>query len=313
MQSELDRICYKVDHNIYSHQLFGIPQHRKRIFIVGSKIGLAHFRFDKVDNRKFSKIDIHKFIEVEPADAKKSPKSNQYCLKLWQEFISNIPKDVKLPGSPIWGIEFGATYPFVDEFPHLFSAIELSKFKGKFGNSTKGMTKDVQLVHLPSFARVETKFPDWKQRYIKYNRQFYKENKSYVENVVKRISELPSQSWQKIEWNVGDNKRKITDYILQFRALGIRICIADFFPSFVCTNTQIPIIGWEIRYISRIEGLQIQFLSGIKIPENDYAAFKALGNAVNYQIAELIAKQLIIYPNDLPHTMPKMMNGNKVT
>ena len=95
--------------------------------------------------------------------------------------------------------------------------------------------------------------------------------------------------------------------------MGIRICIADFFPSFVCTNTQIPIIGWEIRYISRIEGLQIQFLSGIKIPENDYAAFKALGNAVNYQIAELIAKQLIIYPNDLPHTMPKMMNGNKVT
>lgn len=91
------------------------------------------------------------------------------------------------------------------------------------------MTKEEQLANLPSYARVETKFPDWKQRYIKYNSNLHKENKSYVEDVVKRISELPSQSWQKLEWNVGDNKRKITDYILQFRASGIRIKKADFF------------------------------------------------------------------------------------
>jgi DNA (cytosine-5)-methyltransferase 1 len=47
MKSELDRIGYKVDHNIYSPQDFGIPQHRKRIFIVGSRIGLDHFSFDR--------------------------------------------------------------------------------------------------------------------------------------------------------------------------------------------------------------------------------------------------------------------------
>ena len=56
MQSELDRIGYKVDHNIYSPQDFGIPQHRKRIFIVGSRIGLDHFSFDEVDKRKTNKI-----------------------------------------------------------------------------------------------------------------------------------------------------------------------------------------------------------------------------------------------------------------
>lgn len=210
-------------------------------------------------------------------------------------------------------MEFGATYPFEEEFPHLLSTEELSKYKGNFGISLKGMTKEEQLANLPSYARVETKFPDWKQRYIKYNRQFYKENKSYVEDVVKRISELPSQSWQKLEWNVGDNKRKITDYILQFRASGIRIKKADFFPSLVCTNTQIPIIGWEKRYITRKEGLKLQSLSGIKLPENDNAAFKALGNAVNSHIVELIAKQLIIDPNDLPQAKAKKLNGNKVT
>jgi DNA (cytosine-5)-methyltransferase 1 len=62
----------------------------------------------------------------------------------------------------------------------------------------------------------------------------------------------------------------------------------------VCTNTQIPIIGWEKRYLTRKEGLKLQSLTGIKLPENDNAAFKALGNAVNSHIVELIAKELII-------------------
>jgi DNA (cytosine-5)-methyltransferase 1 len=313
MKSELDRIGYKVDHNIYSPQDFGIPQHRKRIFIVGSRIGLEHFSFKEVDKKKSDKIDIHKFIEVEPADAKKLPKANQDCIKLWQEFISNIPKDVKLPGFPIWGMEFGATYPFEEEYPHLLSAEELSKYKGNFGISLKGMTKEEQLANLPSYARVEDEFPDWKQRYIKYNRQFYKENKSFVEEIVKRISELHSQSWQKLEWNVGDSKRKITDYILQFRASGIRIKKADVFPSLVCTNTQIPIIGWEKRYITKKEGLKLQSLTGIKLPESEGAAFKALGNAVNSHIVELIAKQLILDPVvNLPLQNANKINGYKV-
>lgn len=50
----------------------------------------------------------------------------------------------------------------------------------------------------------------------------------------------------------------------------------DFFPSLVCTNTQIPIIGWESRYITRKEGLKLQSLKRLKLPENDNAAFKAL-------------------------------------
>jgi DNA (cytosine-5)-methyltransferase 1 len=307
MQSELDRIGYQVDHNIYSPQDFGIPQHRKRIFIVGSRIGLDHFSFDEVDKSKTNKIDIHKFIEVEPTDAKKLPKANQDCIKLWQEFISSIPKDVKLPGFPIWGMEFGATYPFEDEFPHLLSANELSKYKGNFGISLKGMTKEEQFANLPSYARVETEFPDWKQRYIKYNRQFYKENKSYVEDVVKRISELPSQSWQKLEWNVGDNKRKITNYILQFRASGNTNKKGRFFPFiglYQYTNSN----HWlGKRYITKKEGLKLQSLTGIKLPESEGAAFKALGNAVNSHIVELIAKQLIMDPSDLSKE-----KGNKI-
>lgn len=293
MKIDLENLGYQVDHEVYSPQDFGIPQHRLRIFIVGSLNGLNHFSFNEIDSLKTNTIDIHKYIEANPENAKQLPKANIECLKLWQEFITSIPKDVKLPGFPIWGMEFGATYPFENEYPHILTETELSKYKGNFGKSLKGLTKEQQLANLPSYARVDKEFPDWKQRYIKYNRQFYKENKKHIENVVKRIAQLPSQSWQKLEWNVGNGKRKITDYILQFRASGIRVKKVDFFPSLVCTNTQIPIIGWQKRYISKNEGLKLQSLEGIKLPENDNAAFKALGNAVNSHIISLIAEQLL--------------------
>ena len=45
-------------------------------------------------------------------------------------------------------------------------------------------------------------------------------HKEDVEEVIKDIAKYPSQSWQKLEWNVGDRKRKITVHILKFRALG---------------------------------------------------------------------------------------------
>jgi DNA (cytosine-5)-methyltransferase 1 len=303
MKSELESAGYKVEHEIYSPQDFGIPQHRKRIFIVGSIIGLDHFSFKEVDQQKKKLVDIYQFIDDNPKNAKKLPKTNLDCIKLWQEFIDCIPKETKLPGFPIWGMEFGATYPFEETFPHELSEKILAEFKGNFGCSLKGMNKEEQFENLPSYARVEEEFPDWKKSYIRQSRKFYQENKRHVEEVVKEIAKYPSQSWQKLEWNVGRNKRKITDYILQFRASGIRIKKVNFFPSLVCTSTQIPIIGWEKRYITKHEGLKLQSLTGLKLPENDNAAFKALGNAVNAKIVKLIAEKLLNENNK-----PKKLN-----
>jgi DNA (cytosine-5)-methyltransferase 1 len=201
-------------------------------------------------------------------------------------------------------MEFGATYPFEETFPHKLSEKKLSEYKGNFGRSLKGMSKAEQFENLPSYARVEEEFPDWKKSYIRQSRRFYQENKKYVVEVVKEIAKYESQSWQKLEWNVGDGKRKITDYILQFRSSGIRVKKVNFFPSLVCTNTQIPIIGWEKRYITKHEGLKLQSLSGLKLPANDNAAFKALGNAVNSKIVRLIAEKLLNENNK-----PKKLNG----
>ena len=293
MKSELERVGYNVLHHTYSPHDFGIPQHRKRIFIVGSSEKLDHFRFEDIDKQKKAVTDIHEFIEQNPVDGRKIAQRNIECLSIWQELIDAIPIETKLPGFPIWGMEFGATYPYEGTFPYQMTDKELGEFSGNFGISLKGQDKIQQFKNLPSYARVEKEFPEWKVDYIRQSRLFYEDNKKFIKKAVAKISTYESQSWQKLEWNVGKGERKINNYILQFRASGIRVKKIDYFPSLVCTSTQIPIIGWENRYITKNEGLKLQSLEGIDLPENDNAAFRALGNAVNSKIVKLIAEKLL--------------------
>ena len=200
-------------------------------------------------------------------------------------------------------MEFGATYPFEDEIPFRTSSYVLGRHKGKFGVPLKGMTRDEKFNNLPNYVKKnqlhkETgkpiPFPNWKKHYIRSNRAFYERYKIELEPVVKKIEELGVSSWQKFEWNVQGGERDLSKYIIQFRGSGVRVKKADFFPSLVTVSTQIPIIGWENRYITPSEGARIQSLNGIKLPENIGSCFGALGNAVNAHIVELIATNLIV-------------------
>ncbi|MGO4119345.1 hypothetical protein ACEQ6C_40050, partial [Rhizobium ruizarguesonis] len=75
---------------------------------------------------------------------------------------------------------------------------------------------------IPSYARTEQDvFPDWKIRFIKQNRTFYKEHKKWIDSWLPSILQFPA-SFQKFEWNCKGAERDLRKLVLQCRASGLR-------------------------------------------------------------------------------------------
>lgn len=294
------QLGYTIKDQILSPHNFGVPQHRERIFIIGTKSNLEHFNWPSETNKTESIID---FLDKDYNEATKLEDEKVKVIELWQEFIDKVPKEDSLPSFPIWSMEFGATYPFENEIPFRTSTNVLGRCKGIFGVPLKGLSRKEKFEYLPNYVKknqidkvtgLELEFPTWKKHYIRSNRAFYEKYKKELEPVVIKIRDLGVSSWQKFEWNVQGGERNLSKYILQFRGSGLRVKKTDFFPSLVTVSTQIPIIGWENRYITPTEGARIQSLEDISLPENTSTCFGALGNAVNAKLVELIAAKLII-------------------
>lgn len=290
----LEELGYEIDKRVLSPHKFNIPQHRERLFIVGSLNGLDQFKFPTESNLTSTVADY-----LIPSNAhRKLEKEKVMVLDVWQQFLDVFPKNESLPGFPIWSMEFGANYPFEEFTPFSLTSKHLSKFSGCYGVSFEGLSKKEMFNNLPSYARTEQKiFPIWKQNYIRKNREFYARHTKILKPLVNKLRQFENSSWQKFEWNCGNAERQISSKIIQFRASGVRIKKADFFPSLVTVSTQVPIIGWEGRYLSPEEGAAIQSVQGIKLPKNIGTSFGALGNAVNAELVRLIAENLF---NNIP-------------
>lgn len=297
IEAELTKLGYAVSAERLSPHQFGVPQIRDRAYFVGSLDGLDSFEWPKP---RSTKTDIRKVLDTNVTPTRQLPEQTLRAIDVWDDFLRSAPAGVKLPSFPIWAMEFGATYPYDEATPAALQAEldakGLEKYKGSFGVQLKGLTIAEQRDALPSHGRrMDFKFPDWKVTFIRQNRDFYNANRKWIDPWLKRsgVRKLPS-SLQKFEWNAQGGVRSLDQYVLQVRASGLRVKRTNTAPSLIAmTHSQVPILGWERRYMTPRECARLQSLDSIALPESDLQAYRALGNAVNARVVREIAQPLL--------------------
>ena len=330
IQERLDALGYYVSGEILSPHQFGIPQHRKRIYIVGLRKDLVDsneyqpFEFPNDKNEKL--CDITTIIDANDTDIQPLALKTHQQLKVWQIFLSELKKRNRtIPRFPIWAMEFDADYEYEDIAPFKQTKKQLKGHKGKLGWEINGPSKEDCLKQLPIYAQTDTadKFPEWKIRYIRQNREFWAENADWLCDWIEYIKDWDN-SHQKLEWNCRDNDDgDIKTKIIQFRASGIRVKMPTFSPALNLVGTQVPILPWielptecipvysneELeqygltsedvrfgRYLSIREAAALQGMKSLKFDGlSKTRIYEALGNAINVDIVKIIAKKMLKY------------------
>lgn len=316
IKAELEGLNYHVaDPEILSPHEFGIPQHRKRIYIVCQALEygrLEDFKFPHPNQRP---CDITAIIDEDEVNYQHLKPETRHQLDVWQQFLDLCTAHhVNIPTFPIWAMEFGATYDYENTTPMDTPINQLRQRLGSFGGLIMGNTHKECLACIPPYARTDAeRFPEWKIKYIRQNRQFYEANQEWLEPWMQQLLEfVPSH--QKFEWNCGGADPVLFDKIIQFRASGIRAKLNTFSPALNLVGTQIPILPWvELpeeslledepnhgRYMTVHEASKLQGMPDLVFGNENWKlpvgrCYEALGNAVNVTIVRHIARNILRY------------------
>ncbi len=314
--ANLKDLGYNVEVNHFSPHELGIPQIRDRAYFIGSLDSLNDYHWPA---KSLGPTHIADCLLDDVVVTRHIPELTQCAIDMWGDFLARSPKSLKLPSFPIWSMEFGATYPYESDTPPAVWArrprwglSNMGSVKGSFGFPLDGLKIHEQREHIPSHAcrDGDLKFPLWKRTFIRQNREFYANNRAWIDPWMSEWhpENFPS-SFQKFEWNAQGEERDIENFVLQIRASGIRVKRPTTAPSLVAfTETQVPILGanlaGERRYMTPRECANLQSLGDIELPTQITHAYHALGNAVNAEVVAAIARPLVA---DL--TQPTFLNA----
>ena len=284
------KLGYDLAHRVISPLDVGVPQNRKRLFVVASlNHDLTHI-FDLPDPTSDPK-PLYSFLDNPPSSSTRVELRKRIQLDKWQQLLTDCTLPVEMPTLSILAPEFGATYPL--DFSRL-DVRNLCKYRGAYGESLADcLTWNEALEKMPSYSRKNRKVPNWLTKSARFSRRVYNSNKTRLDrwhsNLDKRFN-----SWQILEWRGERNTRLLSEHLVQFRASGIRVASRRTLPSLVAmTTTQVPIIGSAMRYLSKFEAARFQDLHELKeLPHTESFAFQAIGNAVNAKIVEIIASNI---------------------
>ncbi|TMO88405.1 DNA (cytosine-5-)-methyltransferase [Pseudoalteromonas ruthenica] len=292
LTSSFSEIGYTIHHKVISPVDVGIPQNRKRVFIVAIRNDLDVGLFEWPEITGLAKTSLLDILD-ENLEHKKLEPAKVDLLKHWQSLLNQLALD-RLACTSIVAPEFGATYPL--HFDKL-SLKEIKQYKGAYGaDLSQCVSWEEVMAMMPSYTKKNRAVSNWLLESVEFSRELYLANSDICDIWAKKI-ERNYNSWQILEWRGMRTKIDIYEHVVQFRASGIRILKPHVAPSLISmTPTQIPIIPSQSRYMSAQEAAKLQNLHELpNLPETIVGAFKALGNAVNAKVIELIASNLKVW------------------
>ena len=317
IQSRLTDLGYNHEFAILSPHKFGIPQVRKRVYIVAIRSDLTNgHQFKFPDEQPKTVLDVRTILDKKVPEKYNMSEKEIHWLNIWEDFLKNVNVDTKLPGHPIWADSFKGSAPFPGDLEQ-YTKKELIEIHKNW--SSYGWVRPIKSNMKKSDIIKKINLPLWKQDFVRKNRLLYSENKEFIDSWLERWKVLDMDadgkplfpvSRTKYEWQAGPDSRTNWENIFQFRPSGIRVKRGDYFPALVAM-AQIPVVGWLKRHLTpkecaRIQSFDVDGIFGkpFVLGEKDNQSYKQLGNAVNVNMILEIQRKIDLFL-DNPSSFPE--------